>query len=547
METKDIIIIGGGAAGLMASCAAAHVLKKRGSVLVLEGNAKLGRKLLATGNGRCNLTNLNVSPAHYHGDVTAIQDLLHEYTPEAICAVFREMGLVTKSDSEGRVYPQNQQAAAVLSALRWDAEKYGVSFSEEHTVSKIEKVKNGFTLICTDGTQLFTKQCILTCGGAASPRHSCGEGYTLAKQLGHTVTKLYPSLTQLTVRAKQWKTLSGTRAPANAVLLADGKPVYEESGEVQFTDTGISGICVFGLSIYAGEFFALGTIRNKKYTSFAVQLDLLPDMAYQDVLDYLLEMTKLYPARAAGDLLSGLLNMRLGYMLVGVAGIAQSEPAVKLKAPQLKKLASLLKGWRLDITGTKDFSAAQVTAGGVPLTELDPHTMASKKAPGLYLAGEMLNIHGDCGGYNLHFAWASGITAGKSAAYRCLKEEKRCYVSATFPCRFTIRTKLCATQPPKNCVPMRRSSKNWHLSSALSMPEKSRTCALSLPWMWKRTATKTSCFPACATATSQKCRKEPMQYRRTVHCRSVRLLWVLARRACSQAYCSHAPACARLF
>ena len=114
METKDIIIIGGGAAGLMASCAAAHVLKKRGSVLVLEGNAKLGRKLLATGNGRCNLTNLNVSPAHYHGNVTAIQDLLHEYTPEAICAVFREMGLVTKSDSEGRVYPQNQQAAAVL-------------------------------------------------------------------------------------------------------------------------------------------------------------------------------------------------------------------------------------------------------------------------------------------------------------------------------------------------------------------------------------------------------------------------------------------------
>ena len=404
METKDIIIIGGGAAGLMASCAAAHVLKKRGSVLVLEGNAKLGRKLLATGNGRCNLTNLNVSPAHYHGDVTAIQDLLHEYTPEAICAVFREMGLVTKSDSEGRVYPQNQQAAAVLSALRWDAEKYGVSFSEEHTVSKIEKVKNGFTLICTDGTQLFTKQCILTCGGAASPRHSCGEGYTLAKQLGHTVTKLYPSLTQLTVRAKQWKTLSGTRALANAVLLADGKP---------------------GLSVYAGEFFALGTIRNKKYASLAVQLDLLPDMAYQDVLDYLLEMTKLYPARAAGDLLSGLLNMRLGYMLVGVAGIAQSEPAVKIKAPQLKKLASLLKGWRLDITGTKDFSAAQVTAGGVPLTELDPHTMASKKAPGLYLAGEMLNIHGDCGGYNLHFAWASGITAGKSAAYRCLKEEKR--------------------------------------------------------------------------------------------------------------------------
>ena len=165
------------------------------------------------------------------------------------------------------------------------------------------------------------------------------------------------------------------------------------------------------------------TIRDKKYASLAVAI-YCQTLAYQDVLDYLLEMTKLYPARAAGDLLSGLLNMRLGYMLVGVAGIAQSEPAVKIKKHHsLKKLASLLKGWRLDITGTKDFSAAQVTAGGVPLTELDPHTMASKKAPGLYLAGEMLNIHGDCGGYNLHFSWASGITAGKSAAYRCLKEK----------------------------------------------------------------------------------------------------------------------------
>lgn len=425
METKDIVIIGGGAAGLMASCAAAHILKKRGSVLVLEGNAKLGRKLLATGNGRCNLTNLNVSPAHYHGDVSWIRDLLHEYTPEKICAVFREMGLVTKPDSEGRVYPQNQQAAAVLSTLRWNAEKYGVEFMQERTASEIRKAKNGFTLTCTDGTQIFSKQCILACGGAASPRHSCGDGYTLAKQLGHTVTKLYPSLTQLTVRAKQWKMLSGTRAPANAVLLADGKPVYEESGEVQFTDTGISGICVFGLSVYAGEFFALGTIKNKKYNTLAVQLDVLPDMTYQDVLDYLVEMMKLYPEREAGDLLSGLLNMRLGYMLVGAAGIAQNSPAKAVKVPQLKKLAALVKSWKLDITGTKDFSAAQVTAGGVPLTELDPHTMESRKAHGLYLAGEMLNIHGDCGGYNLHFAWASGITAGKNAALRALKEDKQ--------------------------------------------------------------------------------------------------------------------------
>lgn len=425
METKDIIIIGGGAAGLMASCAAAHVLKKRGSVLVLEGNAKLGRKLLATGNGRCNLTNLNVSPAHYHGDVTAIQDLLHEYTPEAICAVFREMGACHQAGQRGQGIPAESAGSGRTLRFAVGCRKIRrVVFGRTHRLKNRESQKRIYAHLYGRHAA-FHKAVyfdVRRCGISAPFLRRGLHARKAARPHGDKAVPVFNAV----YRARKAVENAVRHArPCKCRAFGRRQTVYKESGEVQFTDTGISGICVFGLSVYAGEFFALGTIRNKKYNSLAVQLDLLSDMAYQDVLDYLLEMTKLYPARAAGDLLSGLLNMRLGYMLVGAAGIAQSEPAVKIKAPQLKKLASLLKGWRLDITGTKDFSAAQVTAGGVPLTELDPHTMASKKAPGLYLAGEMLNIHGDCGGYNLHFAWASGITAGKSAAYRCLKEEKR--------------------------------------------------------------------------------------------------------------------------
>ncbi|WP_455012871.1 NAD(P)/FAD-dependent oxidoreductase, partial [Hominenteromicrobium sp.] len=202
MEQADLVIVGGGAAGLMAACAAARILKKPGAVLVLEGNQKLGRKLLATGNGRCNLTNLAASPAHYHGDVSAAEPLLAAYTPDAVRGVFRDLGLVTKPDGEGRVYPRSGQAAAVLAALRGCAEAYGVSCRIGAPVTGIRKTKRGFLLSGAEGDTVEAAACILACGGAASPKHSCGDGYALAKTLGHTVTQLYPALTQLICAGK---------------------------------------------------------------------------------------------------------------------------------------------------------------------------------------------------------------------------------------------------------------------------------------------------------------------------------------------------------
>lgn len=425
MQKTEIVIIGGGAAGLMAACAAAQKLKKRDAVVVVEGNPKLGRKLLATGNGRCNLTNLHMSPAHYHGDVSTITPLLALYTPQAVLAVFRDMGLVTKADSEGRVYPHNLQAAAVLAVLRGWAEENGVACVIGSAAISVLKTKRGFLVKCADGEEIEAKRCILACGGAAFPKHSCSaDGYTFAKELGHTVTPLYPTLTQLVCKGK-FKPLSGTRCTVRAGLLADGKEVYVENGEVLFSDTGLSGICIFGLSVYAAEFFATGKIGGKTYKTLSAVLDCLPDWSFTEITDYLNEIRLHFPNRMAGDLLMGLLNMKIGYALVQAAGIDPARGAKFVTAGQIQKLAALIKSWRFEVTGTKSWNEAQVTAGGVPLVELDAETMASKKNGGLYLAGEMLNIHGDCGGYNLHFAWATGLAAGKAAAQSLTGEERK--------------------------------------------------------------------------------------------------------------------------
>ena len=360
---------------------------------------------------------MNVSSAHYHGDVNAIEPLLETYSPEFVRGLFREMGLVTKADEEGRVYPYNLQAAAVLSTLRSCAEENGADCVIGSAAISVLKSKRGVLVKCEDGEEIEAAKCILACGGAASPKHSCSaDGYTFAKDLGHSVTPLYPALTQLVCKGKLMKSLSGMRCAVNAALLADGKPVYEEGGEVLFSDVGLSGICIFGLSVYAAEFFNMGTVKGKPHKTLGVSLDCLPDWSFTEITAYLNEVHMHFPNRMAGDLLSGLLNMKIGYAMVQAAGIDVNVSAKFITAAQLQKLASIVKAWRFEVTGTKSWNDAQITAGGVPLREVNAVTFESKKARGLYLAGEMLNIHGDCGGYNLHFAWSTGHAAGKSAA-----------------------------------------------------------------------------------------------------------------------------------
>lgn len=413
MERWEIVVVGAGAAGLMAACAAAKEQKAQGrpvNLLVLEGNPKPGRKLLATGNGRCNLTNLDAGPAHYHGDAALAAPLLEAWPPARVLGAFEEMGLLCRADGEGRVYPRNLQAAAVLQALVESCAQLGVSLRCGKGVSAIHREGEGFLLELAGGESLAAGRCILACGGKASPKHSWeGGGYDLARQLGHTVTPLRPSLTTLQSPKKSLRSLKGMRVKARASLLAHGRPVYQESGEVLFGAGGLSGICVFNLSAHLG---------GQPLEGGEVSLDLFQEMSYQDVLAYLEAQVKAHPRRQGWELFAGALNLRVGEELMKELSLPREAMFADLTRQQLRKAASLSKDWRFPIAGTGDWASAQVTAGGVPLREVDCGTLESKKAPGLYLAGELLNLDGDCGGYNLHWAWATGLAAGQSAGSR---------------------------------------------------------------------------------------------------------------------------------
>lgn len=414
MKYYDIGVIGGGASGLMAALTSARQKK---SVVLLEGNGKLGKKLLATGNGRCNLSNRNVSPAHYHGDTEFLPQLLAKYTPKRIEEEFASLGLLLTTDSEGRMYPRNLQAAAVLRVLMDSCAEEGVDCLCDYAVFSAVKSGDCFVLKSADGRELRVKKLILATGGMASPKHSCGaEGYQIARQLGHSQTKLYPALTQFTTADKFIKPLSGMRCKADVTLIGDGKSLYSESGEVLFADKALSGICVFGLSVYGSEFFAKGSIGGKSYQHIALRLDLCPGMGEEDVKAFLTALAAKRPGLLAGDLLEGVVNMKVGLELVRSCGIDVLLPVTALKPRDFTCVVQKLKALVISINGVKGWQDAQVTAGGVPMAEVDPFTMESNKQPGLYLTGELLDLHGDCGGYNLHWAWLTGLAAGKAAA-----------------------------------------------------------------------------------------------------------------------------------
>ena len=413
MERWEIVVIGAGAAGLMAARAAAKARKARGiqgGVLLLEGNPKPGKKLLATGNGRCNLTNLNVAPTHYHGDRELAVPLLEQYPPSAILGEFEELGLLCRSDSEGRVYPGNLQAAAVLQVLRWGCEELGVVLRCGQGVAEASSVSGGFRLKTGEGEGLFAAQLIVACGGKASPKHSWESGgYGLVQKFGHSLVERYPSLTPLKSSKRCLRSLKGMRSKAGASLYQEGELICRESGEVMFGESALSGICLFDLSAKLE-----GTLRGDLWVS----LDLLEDMPYREVLSYLEGVVRSHAGFPAWELFSGVLNLRVGEELMKELSIPRERTLGELTRQQLRKAAALCKDWRFPVTDRGDWESAQVTKGGVPLCEVDPLTMESQKRKGLYLVGELVNIDGDCGGYNLHWAWATGLAAGRAAGER---------------------------------------------------------------------------------------------------------------------------------
>ncbi len=399
---KTVIVIGGGASGLMAALFAAKEPQNR--VLLLERQRRLGRKLLATGNGRCNLTNTGRPAGHYHGaDAAFAQHALARFTPSDTLAFFASLGLLTEEEYGGRVYPLSNSANSVLDVLRFALEGAGAELHTACRVVSVRREKGGFAVECEDG-RFFADALIVACGGAAGGKlGGVTDGYEILKSLGHSRTKLYPALTPLLTAPEYPRALKGVRADA-AVELRLGREILAASaGEVQFTERGVSGPAVFDVSRAAS---VCGEGAQIAFDFFRGREDGI-------LLGMLRARRDARPELEAGELLCGMLHNRLGRMCVKYAGLPGAAPLRTLSDGELRRVLEACRDFTLEVRGTAGFDGAQVTAGGISTAEFDPDTLQSRLVPGLFACGEVLDVDGDCGGYNLQWAWSSGALAGR--------------------------------------------------------------------------------------------------------------------------------------
>ena len=403
----DVVIIGGGASGM---AAAASIKNKK--VCLIEGNKKLGKKLLATGNGRCNITNENLDISKYHGDALFLKPYFPSFSLERVISFFNSIGIITKADEENRVYPLNLQAQAVNDALIRATINNKADILLESVVTAVKKTKEGFKVFTSDNKEIETKKLIMAAGGLASPKLSCkNDSFSILKSLGHKVSFLSPSIVHFISKDKFINNLSGVRAKAKVALKIGDRRIREEKGEVQFGDKSLSGICVMQLSSVCSDLID----KDFKFKEKAfIELDLLPDYSFPEALSLLKNLTKSVANLKVKNLLSGVLNIKIANEIIKKSALNPELDANKLKENELKSVLSLIKSLKINVEGLKGFDDAQVTSGGVLLKEIDLNTMESKLVKGLYLTGEVLNIHGDCGGYNLHFAFTSGIIAAEA-------------------------------------------------------------------------------------------------------------------------------------
>lgn len=399
----DIIVIGGGASGMMAAVCAA---RQGADVLILERMPRIGKKLLATGNGRCNYTNEAMGPEYYHSrSPEQINGILEDFNERDTLDFFKGLGVLPKSNN-GYVYPNSMQAASVLDGLRFELEHLGVKIFEDKDVRQVSAKGKGFQVRCND--EIFhCRRLILACGGRASEKlGSNGSGYRLAESLGHTIIPIVPALTGLKAKEGIYKSLSGVRTEARVSLYIDGKLRDCHLGEVQLADYGISGIPVFQLSGQA----AYGLKQKKEVRC---DLDFFPDMTGDALIHFLEKRKKQFSGRDAKVFETGLLNRKLIQACMKLAGSKQQE------LPDMERLAKVLKTFPASITESRGYEYAQVCAGGVDLKEINAKNCMSQKHSGLYIIGELLDADGICGGYNLQWAWATGFLAGNHAGKEC--------------------------------------------------------------------------------------------------------------------------------
>ena len=388
----DTAIIGGGAAGL---CAAILAARKGKSVLLLERLPRVGKKILSTGNGRCNITNAQISPENYHGKNPSFsKDALSRFSVSDTASFFASLGLPLTEGENGKLYPKSLQASSVLDLMRLELSRLGVCETVDTFITSLSKKGDGFLLKSEDGRTFSAKAVICAFGGKAAPSMGTdGAGYSLLTALGHSLIKPLPSLCQLKTE-NPMRALKGAKHEGETTIYIDGKEKRTTKGEILFTDYGISGPPIFNLSRIASEGIAAG----KKVT---VSLNLLPELTEDGIFAMLRKRRKELPHLDGESFLYGLLPKLLGR-------------EVLKRAKNDRELAYLLHSFSLTVSGVMPWANAQVTAGGIDTKDVNPKTMESRLVPGLYLIGELLDVDGDCGGYNLQWAWSSAYTATAS-------------------------------------------------------------------------------------------------------------------------------------
>ena len=403
----DILVVGGGASGMMAAIAAKEENIML-SVAVAERNNRVGKKILTTGNGRCNITNKNINIKRYHGKNTDFADFsLSFMNLDKTLIFFKKLGMYPKFEDD-KIYPYSLQASSVVDILRMKMAEYNISEICDFKCCDIKKENDVFVIISSDGKKIKAKRVIVCCGGKASPKCGTdGSAYKLLQKFGHKCTALYPSLVQLRSDSPNLVPMKGVKNDSLISIYVNDKFIKSEYGELLFTDYGLSGPPVFQLSRIASK----ACQENK---SVFVTVDLMPEIDYDELVNVLKDRNKYVPV---GEFLTGMINKLVGRQILKSSGIEKFNTDAQIISDDIIiNIANNIKCWKFSITGTNSWDMSQVTSGGIDTEDFDSTTMESKCVKGLYAAGEILDIDGDCGGFNLQWAWSSGFVAGVNSA-----------------------------------------------------------------------------------------------------------------------------------
>ena len=374
-------------------------------VTLYERQTRVGRKLMATGNGRCNLTNTGAGPSNYHGEAPDfVRPALEAFPSEAALDFFRGLGLLAREEWGGRVYPLSNSANSVVDVLRQALDAAGVELIAGDRVRELRRAGSGYSVTTESGDKRSFDAVVVACGGLAGEKLGGGrDGYELLKALGHTRTALRPALVQITTEPMYPRSLKGIKADCALRVLSRGRLLASSCGELLFTETGVSGPAAFDVSRAVSE---AGDAKME------LEIDFLRDYTSAEVLAHLQNRARTAPELPASELLTGSVHNRLGRMLIKYADVEAAAPLSALSERELRTVAAACKRFKLPVRGTEGFANAQVTAGGIRTSEFDPRTLESRLCPRLFACGEVLDIDGDCGGYNLQWAWSSGVLAG---------------------------------------------------------------------------------------------------------------------------------------